>query len=98
MSIIKSIKKAFGFPEEYDDTEYTESDSTSVTSSDSDTEHSYAAPTTEPPVEHEVDIEDMSGKRFDALIVLFKMLNPKIDKEWRSTESQRMYILSHINQ
>ncbi len=98
MSIIKSIKKAFGFPEEYDDTEYTESDSTSVTSSDSDTEHSYAAPTTEPPVEHEVDIEDMSGKIFDAVIELFNTSQPDFVKECLSIESQRMYILSHINQ
>lgn len=97
MSIIKSIKKAFGFPEEYDDTEFTESDSNSVITPDSSAESSTAA-IPEMPVEQEPDIEEMSGAIFDAVIELFNATQPEFVKECLSIESQRRYILSHINE
>lgn len=97
MSIIKSIKKAFGFPEEYDDTEFTESDSNSVITPNSSAESSTAA-IPEMPVEQEPDIEEMSGAIFDAVIELFNATQPEFVKECLSIESQRRYILSHINE
>lgn len=97
MSIIKSIKKAFGFPEEYDDTEFTESDSDSVITMNSSAESSITA-IQELPVEQEPDIEEMSGAIFDAVIELFNATQPEFVKECLSIESQRRYILSHINE
>lgn len=97
MSIIKSIKKAFGFPEEYDDTEFTESESDSVITMNSSAESSTTA-IQELPVEQEPDIEEMSGAIFDAVIELFNATQPEFVKECLSIESQRRYILSHINE
>ncbi|MDE7411419.1 MAG: hypothetical protein K2M94_05205 [Paramuribaculum sp.] len=97
MSIISSIKKAFGFPEEYEEPDYNESDSSHE--SDDVKDNEFASTTLAPQeIEQETDTVQLSGAIFDSVIELFNATQPEFVKECLSQDSQRQYILERMNQ
>ncbi len=109
MSILSSFKKALGFPDEYDDElddtlddnlddrPVRESSAKSrkdepVRPSESVTETSAPAPELPLPPSAE-----LPGEVFDAVIELFNATQPDFVRQCLSVESQRAYLLEHID-
>lgn len=94
MSIINSFKKALGFSDEY---EYDGDDeATHAPAANTETvAHTEAAPPA--PAYDPKDSKALSGTIFDAVIKLFNETQPEFVRQCLSIDSQRAYILEHID-
>lgn len=100
MSILSSVKKAFGFPDEYEEYENESADSVAEddTTEDSDRHGNEANAPAEPVSVPDVpDPTALSGEIFDAVIELFNGIQPAFVKECLSVEKERGYIMEHID-
>lgn len=100
MSILSSVKKAFGFPDEYEEYENESADSMAEddTTEDSDRHGNESNAPAEPVSVPDVpDPTALSGEIFDAVIELFNGIQPAFVKECLSVEKERGYIMEHID-
>lgn len=105
MSFLSSVKKALGFPDEYDELdENTDDESTdeqpetspvrpAVKASPVNAENKSADHTAEPSAAPTVP----AGEVFDAVIELFNSTQPDFVRQCLDTEAQRAYIMEHIS-
>lgn len=98
MSFLNSFKKALGFSDEYD---YDDADDAPATDADvpsTDTPAKADMPASVPaPAYNPADTAAVSGTIFDAVIKLFNDTQPEFVRQCLSVESQRAYILEHID-
>lgn len=109
MSIISSIKKAIGFPEEYDEEmDLSEEPSynrptISISKTDEPIETSTSGEDTTNNTEFDVasansdDLIGFSKNIFDELIQMFNSIQPDFVKQCLNTEQQRIYIVNHLS-
>lgn len=101
MSFIGSIKKALGFPDEFDDDELDDPDEKYIPAG-SETPAGTEAPTDSvvSAVDTAVEVQSadsvLPGEIFDAVIEQFNAIQPDFVRQCLSTESQRKYLTDRI--
>lgn len=95
MSLLSSIKKALGFPDEYDD-----ADDVDLIQQSSDTTAqppaTTPAKTSQTPIP-DIDTTAITGHVFDAVIELFNSIQPEFVRQALDTDKQRAYLMSNID-
>lgn len=101
MSFIGSIKKALGFPDEFDDDELDDPDEKYIPAgSETPSEAESATDSVVSAAESSADVQVadnvLPGEIFDAVIEQFNAIQPDFVRQCLSTESQRKYLTDRI--